>query len=270
MLIGASEPAAVAAAAGAPPAQVASCDAHKFETIVHVIVDGKPHQSKVHLCGTEGQSDADWKRTLEDAVRQVEGNDKMPAEVRGQIVAALKLEIGTLGPSATAAPVSSPPTSIVPLAPLNLKPKIAATAPETPLSNDYTVLPPLPAPKASVVLTASSLAARPLPLLTRPRLKLSCYNPGDLTNDGPCTGFTRDTLVTVAAGENLPPAVSLHFIRNGDDRGEVAVAQMKRGASMRVELPRPVCSGVVGGKLKIELQRQGQVVDTQGPYDLRC
>jgi hypothetical protein len=109
-----------------------------------------------------------------------------------------------------------------------------------------------------------------MPLLSKPRLKLSCYTPGDLTSAGPCTGFARDTLVTVAADENLPPAVSLHFIRNGDDRGEIDVAPMKRGASMRVELPRPVCSGVVGGKLKIELQRQGQVVDTQGPYDLRC
>ncbi|HEY7005083.1 MAG TPA: hypothetical protein VH392_01230, partial [Sphingomicrobium sp.] len=33
---------------------VQNCDAHKFETVVHDEVDGKPHQSKVKLCGVEG------------------------------------------------------------------------------------------------------------------------------------------------------------------------------------------------------------------------
>jgi hypothetical protein len=40
------------------PKLIQSCDAHRFETIVHAVVDGATHNSKVKLCGVEGQSDA--------------------------------------------------------------------------------------------------------------------------------------------------------------------------------------------------------------------
>src|ERR1041385_4198683 len=82
---------------GAPTAQMQKmlqdCDAHKFETVVNSIVDGKPHQSKVKLCGTKGQNDAAWVNTLKDAVAKVKANDKMPAEIRDQIASALDAEI---------------------------------------------------------------------------------------------------------------------------------------------------------------------------------
>ena len=37
---------------------IQNCDAHKFETVVHEVVDGQPKQSKVTLCGKDGQTDA--------------------------------------------------------------------------------------------------------------------------------------------------------------------------------------------------------------------
>ena len=75
---------------------IQSCDAHKFETVVDVVVDGQPKKSKVKLCGVQGQSDADWIGTLKDAVRKLEANKGMPAAQREQIVAAIKAEIGRL------------------------------------------------------------------------------------------------------------------------------------------------------------------------------
>ena len=74
-----------------------SCDAHKFETAIQLIgPDGKPKQSKVKMCGTIGQSDADWIRTLEDAVGKTQENTEMPRAAKEQIIAAVTLEIDRL------------------------------------------------------------------------------------------------------------------------------------------------------------------------------
>ena len=51
---------------------VQNCDAHKFETMIQVPIgrDGKPSSPSVKMCGTTGQSDAEWIRTLKDAVSE--------------------------------------------------------------------------------------------------------------------------------------------------------------------------------------------------------
>src|SRR5213082_3171548 len=72
----------------AVPQLMQSCDAHKFETIVHAVVDGEPHDSKVKLCGVEGQSDAEWIKTLRDAMHKLQANKDMAPAVREQIVTA--------------------------------------------------------------------------------------------------------------------------------------------------------------------------------------
>src|SRR5881409_2409598 len=73
-----------------PPPRMAklleNCDAHKFETMIEAPVDGLMKRSRLRLCGTEGQSDADWARTLKDAVKKTEANAQMPKPVRDQIV----------------------------------------------------------------------------------------------------------------------------------------------------------------------------------------
>lgn len=230
-------------------ALIANCSAHKFETTIQVTVDGKTHPSKVKLCGKEGQSDADWTRTLEDAVAKVEANDKMPAEAKGQIVAAINAEIARLR------------SAIVASAPLVPR----ALPPERP--PEYSVLPPLPTAPVTPPATVSSLAASPI--LAKPRLGIRCFTPGDL-GDGPCNALERDTLLTVHADEALPDGISLRFMRKGDARGEVALAQMRKGQSRRFTLPPQVCSGVVGGRIEIQVINRGQVVDSLGPADLRC
>ncbi|HEV8406811.1 MAG TPA: hypothetical protein VGQ34_02660, partial [Sphingomicrobium sp.] len=98
-----------------------NCDAHKFETVVRTIVDGQPAQSKVKLCGKEGQSDAEWIGTLKDAVAKLSANQDMPADARSQIITALNSEIARLeihGASTLSSPSASKTTVLDGISPL--------------------------------------------------------------------------------------------------------------------------------------------------------
>ena len=256
------------APADAPSAEMQkllqNCDARKFETVIDVTVDGKPRKSKVKLCGTAGQSDADWIKTLKEAVDKTAANQKMPPAMRDQVIRALNGEIGRLTgllPKASGAAPALPP------------PRRPA---QNTLARDYGSLPPLPStpPPPTRVLASAGVN---VPMLSRPRLSMTCFAPGDLAGDGPCFGFERDTLLIVKAGEDLPAGTSLRFVRNGDRQADVELAQLKRGKSMRVSLPSEVCKGVVGGRLEIRIVRSapavgptGQEVGREGPYNLRC
>lgn len=260
---------------------VENCDAHKFETVVTDEVDGKPHQSKVKLCGKEGQTDADWIDTLKDAVEKLTANSEMRASMRDQIAAALKTEIARLemksvkafatNPSAARSDALAGITALPPLpqskpaqTALLPPPRTAPTAPR----RDYAALPPLPtkpvAPARVLAGGAGSLAAA----LPRPRMSFICYNPGQA--EGPCTGFSRDTLLTVRAGEDLPAGTSLRFVRDGDPQADVQLAQLKKGKTVRMTVPADVCRHVVGGKLELRIVRAGQEVGSDGPYNLNC
>ena len=286
-----------AAAADTPPQQMQklleNCDAHKFETIIEVKVEGQaqPKHSRLKLCGTEGQSDADWVRTLKDAVAKTEANLQMPEAVRIQIVGGLKAEIARLTGNALA---SLPPPrplgttsaldGLSALPPLP-GPKPAETAAVMPpprmiaprsSAQDYAALPPMPTGPAPAIHVLSGSVGATLLALPKPRMDFICYTPGE-TGDVPCSGFTRDTLLTVRAGEDVPPGTSLRFVRDGDPRADVELAQLRKGKTQRLALPPEVCSHVVGGSLKIRVVRSvpaagptGQEVGEDGPYDLRC
>ena len=287
---------AAAATGDVPPAQMQklleNCDAHKFETIIEVNAGGQTRHSRVKLCGTEGQSDADWVKTLKDAVAKTSANLQMPTLVRDQIVAALNAEIARL--SGTAASLSLPPpranakTSVLDgLSPLPPLPEARTAVPAAALpaprlispgpAPEYAALPPLPAgPTAPVHVLTGGVAAASIPLLPKPRLTFSCETPGE-TAEGPCTDFSRDTLLTVRADENLPAGTSLRFVLGGDARADVELAELHKGATQRFEIPERVCRHVAGGTLELRIVRSnpkagpdGQEVGTDGPYDLRC
>ena len=271
--------------AGAPSAEarklMESCDAHKFETVVNDEVDGKPHQSRVKLCGKEGQSDSDWIETLKDAVAKLNANKDMPISMREQIEAALQTEIARLqmqsaqsfgvGPQADKGtalagiqalpPLPQPkPSQAIALPP----PRAVPTAP----TREYAALPPLPtkppAPTRVLPGGAASLAA----VLPKPRMTLICNNPGQA--EGPCTDFTRETTIIVRAGEDLPANTSLRFVRDGERQADVELAQLKKGKSMRLAFPSDVCRHVAGGRLELRIVRSGQEVGSDGPYNLNC
>lgn len=275
-----------------------SCDAHKFETVVDVIVDGQPHHSKVKLCGVEGQSDAEWLDTLRDAIKKLEANKEMPPAQREQIVTAIRAEVSRL--------------SIITAGPrLPLPSRQAEAVPAQPLSRDYPTLPPLPTPidgqalpvdKSSAALAAAAeqrglratdnAPQAPVPPLRNqrpnsapasamakaaaaPRLRFGCDTPGELTSDAPCAEFARDTVITVHAGDDLPPGTLLQFVRNDDPRAEVTLGGLRRGGTLRMPLPAKVCAGFASGKLElrvVDANEDGapQPLVSDGPYVLRC
>ncbi|HKX91377.1 MAG TPA: hypothetical protein VJM15_02995 [Sphingomicrobium sp.] len=259
-------------------AVIANCNARKFETVVQTTRNGMPHSSKVTLCGEVGQTDADWSRTLRDALQKVSADPKMPAAVRNQIVTALNIEIAKLPSPVTAVPtgpaVVDQPGPIAPS--LAQSPALPARTVVSPPA-EYSSLPPFPPPPLASPSASTSVVAAAVPALPRLNLKMTCLNPASIADEGPCDQFDRDTRLTIRAGEDIPMGTSLRFVRRGDPRAEVELAGLKNGRSKRMLLPPEVCRGVAGSRIQIEIVRrparagaQPQVVDSFGPFDLRC
>src|SRR2546423_1802009 len=71
-------------------------------------------------------------------------------------------------------------------------------------SQDYAALPPMPTAVTAPTRVLTGSIGASLPALPKPHMQFICFTPGE-TGDIPCTGFTRDTMLTVRAGEDLPP-----------------------------------------------------------------
>jgi hypothetical protein len=272
----------------AVPKLIQSCDAHKFETVVDAMVDGQPHKSKVKLCGVERQSDADWIGTLRDAIRKLDANKDMAPATREQIVAAINGEIARLsiiGPQpparrerraesasllsrdyATLPPLPQPPET-------NAPPEIAADAPVAPLASTAPVQTDFAAvtPPRENVSPATAVPAAVVPLVA-PRLTISCETPGDLGGPASCAEFDRETRLLIRADEAVPVGTELQFIRNGRAQGDISLDGLRKGGTLRTDLPRSVCSGFGAGRLELRITRGGgtQVLHSDGPYSLRC
>lgn len=280
------------------PKLMQNCHAHKFETIVHAVVDGQPRDSKVKLCGVESQSDADWIKTLRDAIAKLEANKEMAAPVRDQIVAAIRTEIsrleivGSAPPPArktaeseattatslsrdysTLPPLPPPPTvSDSPVAQASgtaLPPPRVTTAP--PIETNFAQLPPLPTSPAPMPVAG---VARPASIpAVAPRLTFGCDTPGEIGSDAPCTDFQRETVLTIHARDDIPAGTLLQFVRNEQSQAEVALDGLRRGKALRTALPGAVCRGFTTGKLELRIVRGdsgSEVLATDGPYSLRC
>jgi hypothetical protein len=78
---------------------VADCGkGRKFESSSTTGDDDKhKNVSKMVICSDPGESDAEWSKTLNRALADVEGNQDMPAPAKAQIVADLRSEIAKLG-----------------------------------------------------------------------------------------------------------------------------------------------------------------------------
>ena len=261
---------AASAATSAPPEQpqaadtsvLQNCDAHRFETTIQQMVDGKPKQSKVRMCGTEGQSDADWIRTLKDAVKKTQASE-MPPGVKQQIVAAVNAEIERL---------SMPALQIPGATDISKLPKTAVTStPQAPLSRDYGVLPPLPpasnVPPPNVLATGGAVAAAP-------KVTLRCALAGDEDRPTACDSIDKDTVLVLRADDSFPAGLDVHFVRHGDEKAEVSVPALRPGQTAIRRLPARVCTGVVRSTLEIQAQGSnapsGTPAGSVGQYDLRC
>jgi hypothetical protein len=252
-------------------ALIESCSAHKFETIVQFTgANGKPRQSKVRLCGAPGQTDAQWAVTLRDAAKKVEANAAMTPEARQQVVAALEAELAKFAAAEAAAPAQAATSTFA------LPPADSGGTPARAALLEYSTLPPLTAPAPVASAGAPALAAVAV-APAAPRLTIRCVLPSDYGAASACASIESETRLAVRADEALPAGLKLRFLRRGDARGEVALAAMRQGQTLQVRPPAKLCAGVVRSSTQIQIVRTGigvaaggQVLDTLGPYELKC
>ncbi len=243
--------------AAEPPAELKalaeSCAAHKFEAMV--VVEGRRRPINVKICGKEGQSGADWLVTLRDSLEKTEGNEDLEQPVREQIVAALKTEISRL--ESVAAAAAAPTATIA----VTREPvRVPEAVPQ------YSNVPPLPAP--SPRLAAGSLSNASAASIVTPRLSIRCALPRETF--AACARLERETLLVIRADEDLAAGTVVRFLRGGDARAELDVGTLKKGGSLREKLPGRVCSGVLRGKVEVQILSKGRVAETLGPYPLYC
>lgn len=275
---------------------IQNCDAHKFETLVTAVVDGRPVQKRIKLCGVEGQSDADWIGTLNDAVKKIEADQQMASGVRDQIVSAIKGEVVRLkisasiplpkprraeaSPSSMASAISNdyptlppmPQSPSAPTAKADLASPPATSEPAEAVQKGFAQLPPLPPPPTAIAAVASSSATTSI-RLPAPRVKFGCDSPGDLSSDAPCAIFERETVLTVHALEDVPGGTRLEFVRNNELRADVPLDGLRRGGALRLALPGEVCRGFTNGKLELRVVRDeggAEQMSAEGPYSLNC
>lgn len=77
---------------------IADCgQGRKFESASNTGDDKHKSVSKMVICSDPGESDAEWSKTLNKALADVQSNQDMPAAAKTQIIADLRSEIAKIG-----------------------------------------------------------------------------------------------------------------------------------------------------------------------------
>ena len=228
---------------------VADCSARKFESSIEIDKGGEKRLTRFKLCAVKDSDDASWVRTLKDAKAKIAAHPDISAESKASIASQLDVEIAKFE-SAGTAPVL---------------PSVAAPAAEPAIETAS----PQPAPAAPAIQTLRSLPA-PAPAAAKPRLTIRCLEPGEKGGGSSCSSLDRTTRLSVQADADLSSEASLRFLRRGDLRSEMALARMRQGETFRTKLPPELCAGVASTKVEIQVLGGKQVVETLGPYNLRC
>lgn len=231
---------------------LADCSARKFETTV--VVDGLGRGKKVTICGKPGQSDSEWLVTLRDSAEKVEADAKMTPVVKEQILTALKAEIDRISI------IAAPPASTVAMIEIPTQP---VSVPEAP--PQYSRVPSLPAPKPRAAGAAGRASEA---AIVKPRLTVRCALPSEAFGD--CARMERETQLLIRADEDLASGTGLRFLRGGDERAELDLGPLRKGESLRQMLPARICSGVLRGKVQVQVLSKNRVAETLGPYTLYC
>jgi hypothetical protein len=214
---------------------VADCNARKFETRVEIEKDGQKRLTKLKLCAATDTDDASWVRTLEDAKAKIAAHPDISDESKAKIGAEFDAEI---------AKIKSGPAASIPV-------------------------PVVPAPPTTVA-TKSTPVTAPAKVIAKPRLSIRCLDAGESGEGRPCIDLERGTRLAIRADQDLSGSTSLRFLRRGDMKGAIALAAMRQGELIRSKLPDQLCVGVSSSKVEIQILNSNQVVETLGPYRLRC
>lgn len=241
-------------------AQIERCQGHKFESLVEIDPATK-RSTRVKLCADPGASNADWVKTLEAAVAQIEQRD-MPAAAKDKLIGELRAEIGKYPAATQQADMASG---------ISLSSAEAGSPLTEPTERfETSTLPSLAPPKKMTAAGGGGVAAAsPRPM----RVTLKCLERGQSGAGATCDFFESSTILVVRAVEGLEEGGVLRFRRKGDQRGEVALAPMPAGRSTRVKLPSELCRGISSSKIEIELfgpKSAGAAAVRFGPYGLRC
>ncbi|MEO6535110.1 MAG: hypothetical protein ABIN72_04365 [Sphingomicrobium sp.] len=251
------------------------CNAHKFDTVVTAEVKGAMQSKLVRLCGQVGQSDSQWVKTLEDSIAKLAANASIAKPMREAMVTSLKVEVVRLRGSVGAArETASAPAGVPKIGEFTLKPRAVQPTKSAEGLSVYNGLPPLPDAKVAAAKEAAAYVAPPP--ITRPNLDFQCLSSGAI-GPGPCDELDRHGFIIVRAKDGVGAGVDLHFVLNGEDRGDIALSGARKGQRLNLTLPVQVCRGTAGGKLEMRVmvtpaggKFAPQRAETIGPLALRC
>lgn len=231
---------------GATPervAAIADCKGRWFEAAA-IVDPATKRGTRIRLCSKPGASDAEWATTLKAARDQLTVR-AMPAEPKAKLLAQIDAAIAKV---AAAPALAAPPVAPAPAPPI----MVANSAPPA-------AVPPMPA--------APPAARRAAPA---PSIALTCAERGQ-SGEGPCGPLGRDSILVVKAGSGLEQGARLRLLRRGEDRGEIKIAELGPGQTVRMGLPEKLCAGVNSSKVEFQLLGPtGTGGQRFGPYTLRC
>ncbi|MDP1910152.1 MAG: hypothetical protein Q8K85_17785, partial [Hyphomicrobium sp.] len=219
----------------------------------------KKRSIRVKLCANPGSSDADWVKTLQAAIVQIEQRD-MPAAAKDKLLAELRGEIANFAPPPKALAITTG-------APIFLGNDAASlTAPTE--RYETSVLAPL-TPKVAAKGDAAITVAPQKPM----RIQIKCLERGQSGSGETCDLLMADTILAISAVQGMESGGTLRFRRRGETHGEVVLAPMRTGLSRQVRLPAELCWGIFHSKVEIELlepKSAGTVAARFGPFGLHC
>jgi hypothetical protein len=256
-------------------ALIAQCSAYKFESVV-VLDPVKNRTTRVKLCSVPGASDAEWVKTLNAAIVQLEQR-RMPGAAKVQLIEELRAEIAKFDSKAILArpaPTPAPSTAVA----ASTLPSLSTERFETStLPSLEPRVSPLPAERFEVATLPSldparksaGAAAAPARAMA---FAVKCLEPGESGGGMTCDFLQKNTVLAIRAVNGLEDGGRLRFIRRGDERGEVELAAMEPGAVARIRLPAELCRGVKATKVELALlaPKATTVSARLGPYGLRC
>jgi hypothetical protein len=257
---------------GATPervAQIERCEGHKFDTMVE-IDPVKKRSTRVKLCANPGSTDADWVKTLEAAIVQIEQR-AMPAAAKDKVIAELRQEAAKFASAAKPKAVSPGAPSFAGLA--GNRAPIEAPTERFETSKLPPLPPPLPRKTAAIAGSVGAGAKASVPPPPAMRFRIKCLVRGESGAGSTCDYFDNSTVLALSAVEGLDKGGTLRFRRRGEARGDVLLAPLKAGQSVRVRLPGDLCRGVAFARVELELlppQSTGTVAGRAGPFDMRC
>ncbi|MEO7814120.1 MAG: hypothetical protein ABIR87_01600 [Sphingomicrobium sp.] len=240
---------------------VEACGGHKFESLVEI--DPVKHRStRIKLCSKPGASDADWVKTLDSAILQIEQRN-MPPAAKDRLIAELKIEMSNYAKPGLIAQGS---TTGGPSIDFGKRPVIEA-APEPQVPFQTSIVPPLPDIKVRRAAAISAAASiKPI------RASVRCLERGESGKGSTCDYLGKNSVLVLTAIGGLDKGGSLRFLRKGEDQGSVEIDATPSGQSRRVALPSGICKGLAQSKVEILMLAPGSTSagGRLGPYALRC